>query len=484
METFHDITERKRAEWAQQLLAQAGEKLALSLDPAEKLAAIAALVVPELADWCVVHVATEAGELQPLTILHADPAKVILAREMLRRYPPVAGRDALLHEVLPSSRAQLFSTISDASLAANAFDAEHLRMLCELGLRSAIVAPLVSRGRVIGEMTLALSEPEGAYDGADLELTQELARRAGTAIENAQLYVRAHEASLARDDVLAVVSHDLKNPLSSIMMSAAMLSQALSAGEIVETANPKKWTANITRSADRMNRLINNLVDVMRVEAGRLEIEKKRHGVVSLVQDAIELQEALSTAKGLNLVAKIGPGGDADILCDRDRVLQVFANLIGNGIKFTPAGGSITVRVERTGGEVQFAVADTGLGIPKEELPHVFDRFWQAQRTARLGTGLGLTIASGIVEAHGGRIWVESRAGSGTTFFFTLEAGSADSGLWSTRGPHMTGEPATSAGAPPLRGEWPHRVAPVPPSEHACSGRLVRPSSQRVPPRA
>jgi len=210
------------------------------------------------------------------------------------------------------------------------------------------------------------------------------------------------------------------------VMGAELILKRLPPGENQADQTWRKVAAGIRRSADRMNRLILNLLDVASIEAGRLVIEKKRDRVGSLVRDAIEMQQVLATAKTLALEAKIAAPDDLEVMCDRERLLQVFANLIGNAIKFTPEGGSITVGVEARGPEVRFAVNDTGPGILEDALPHVFDRFWQAQKTARLGTGLGLSIAKGIVEAHGGRIWVESQLGIGTKFFFTLPLGSPD----------------------------------------------------------
>jgi signal transduction histidine kinase len=299
-------------------------------------------------------------------------------------------------------------------------------MLRELALQSAMVVPLVARGGVIGELLLASSESGRRFDHGDLELAQELARRAGTAIENAHFYELARRASEARDSLLAIVSHDLRNPLSSNVMGASILLSSLPSGEDEAAETARQVAARIARAAGGMNRLIGDLLDVVSVEAGHLIIEKNQHGVALLVQDAIEMQQTLATAKALALTAEIREGGDLNVACDRERILQVFANLIGNAIKFTPEGGSITVRFEVRGSDVRFAVTDRGRGIPADALPHVFDRFWQAPQTARQGTGLGLSIASGIVEAHGGKIWVESEPGVSTTFFFTLPLGSMD----------------------------------------------------------
>ena len=222
----------------------------------------------------------------------------------------------------------------------------------------------------------------------------------------------------------------------------------------------------IRRSALRMDRLIGDLLDASMIEAGRLSVETTIQPVEQMVREAVEALEAPAAQKRIRLEAS--GGSDLGVFCDRGRMLQVFANLIGNATKFTPEGGSITVRVEPRGPEVMFFVTDTGPGIPDDQLPRLFDRFWQAKRTARLGTGLGLTIAKGIIEAQGGRIGVESQLGVGSTFFFTLPrsslpGASPDSG----RVPHsLTRRPRAGHGVDgpraPALGEVQANEVPVP----------------------
>jgi signal transduction histidine kinase len=186
-----------------------------------------------------------------------------------------------------------------------------------------------------------------------------------------------------------------------------------------EFATRKKRTDMIERSVHRMNRLLGDLLDIASMEAGHLAVETQRHPVAPLITEAVELQAAGAQQKQLRL-EKVLPHEEIEVDCDRGRILQVVGNLIGNAIKFTGKGGSVTVAAEPRGEETLFSVADSGPGIEPAELSHVFDRFWQARKTARFGTGLGLTIAKVLVEAHGGRIWVESKLGHGATFFFTI----------------------------------------------------------------
>jgi signal transduction histidine kinase len=223
-------------------------------------------------------------------------------------------------------------------------------------------------------------------------------------------------AVVARDQVLGIVAHDLRNPLHTIMMQAELLERP----EPDPERRDQTPRLVISRSASRMNRLIQDLLDVALVEAGELKVERAPLSATDLARDAAESEKPLAAESGLELDLEMS--GDApEVLGDRNRLLQIFDNLIGNAIKFTPKGGRITIGVRPGENEVEFSVADTGRGISPEHTPHVFDRFWQAAtRAKRLGAGLGLPITRGLVEAHGGRIWVESTVGRGSTFFFTI----------------------------------------------------------------
>jgi signal transduction histidine kinase len=223
--------------------------------------------------------------------------------------------------------------------------------------------------------------------------------------------------------VLGIVAHDLRNPLSTILLNAAALTRR---GPDPERRSQKRGDA-IHRAATRMNRLIQDLLDVAVMESGQLAIERARLSARELVAAAVDMQKPLASSSSLEL--RVDCDSDLpDIWGDRDRLLQVFENLIGNAIKFTNAGGCITVGATSRDREVIFHVADTGPGIAPENLPRVFDRFWQATSTNRQGAGLGLPITKGIVEAHGGRIWVESTPSRGATFSFTIPQATTEQG--------------------------------------------------------
>jgi PAS domain S-box-containing protein len=258
---------------------------------------------------------------------------------------------------------------------------------------------------------------EGRVSGAVLAF-QDITERRRTAQALQQAVEQAHRAAHDREDLLALVSHDLKNPLSVILMTVASLVKKL---EAASSQHARDQLQTIWRSAERMNHLIGDLLDSASVDAGKLAVEPEPTAVALLVEEAIDAMRPLAAAKALLLESDV-PGDVPRVWADPSRLQQVLGNLLGNAVKFTPRGGRIRVGAVAVGDRVQFAVEDTGPGIAEKELPHLFDRFWQSRRTARLGSGLGLSIVKGIVLAHGGKVWVKSSLGAGSTFFFTLRA--------------------------------------------------------------
>ncbi|MFP2911780.1 sensor histidine kinase, partial [Pyxidicoccus sp. 3LFB2] len=227
----------------------------------------------------------------------------------------------------------------------------------------------------------------------------------------------AERAAREREDMLAIVSHDLKNPLATVRLSAAVLHQKL--GRLPGGDALVGRVAAMDRAAVHMLGLISRLLDAARLDAGQpLAVDSQPEPVVEVIGEALALIEPQLTRGELHLEQHLTPGLMA--LCDRERVLQVLANLLGNAVKFTPAGGTVTVEAVALDSEVRVAVRDTGPGIPEDEQGRLFQRHWQSRSTATRGSGLGLYIAKGLVEAHGGRLWVESTVGAGSTFTFTL----------------------------------------------------------------
>lgn len=254
------------------------------------------------------------------------------------------------------------------------------------------------------------------FEQADLETAEEFAQRIALALENAKLFTEAKSATQSREEILSMVSHDLKNPLTGIFLNAEFLKKNPALPN-----SAQKPLKTIEDAAHQMNELIRDLVDLQKIDTGKLSVEGKCRACAAekLVRDAIESQSSHAGSKNQRLELGI-LGQIPEVNADPSAILRVFQNLIGNAIKFTPRDGRIVVQAERAGDSVVFSVQDSGPGISPDLLPHVFDRYSQAKATANLGVGLGLAIAKGFVEAHGGRIWVESQLGAGSTFFFSI----------------------------------------------------------------
>ena len=415
-----DITERQRIDREQQFLAGVSVELSKSLDYEQTLANVPRLIVQHFADWCAVEALDQPGHLIRLNVASADPHQAALCRA-LEQMPPDRDLPHLMRSVLETKQPLIVEQVTLPYVQSLGRSPGHLKALLATGVTSFVAVPLLVRGEAVGALFLGSSTLSRVFGQSDLRLAEALADRAATAIENARLYRSSVYASQLRDQVLGVVAHDLRNPLSAILMQTETLKRR---GPGPERRLQRPVEA-IHHAATRMNRLIQDLLDVALMEAGHLTIEHARLSAADVIAEAVGTQRPLAARSSLELRVEVDPEV-ADVRGDWNRLLQVFENLIGNAIKFTPAGGRVTVGVTSTDEDVVFRVADTGSGIPSEHLPRVFDRFWQATREGRQGAGLGLPISRGIVEAHGGRIWVESKAGSGSTFFFTIPRAVAD----------------------------------------------------------
>ena len=398
------------------LLAEASRVLSASFDYQTTLAALVRLAVPALADYCALDI-VEGENFERIGEAHIDPTKTQLLREVatfprsaLTSYHP-------LIRVITTGVPVLEANITPAFIRASFAEPSQRQIVEALGPRSLICVPLATSGKPLGALTLVTSSSGRCFEIADLSLAADLARRAAVVVEHARLFHQAQSATRARDEVLAVVAHDLRNPLNTVTMAVSLMLESTPPERVQE----RRQQEIVRRAADRMNRMIQDLLDVKRMESGRLTIDPAPEPPSTLIHDTIDMLRPLATGSTIRLETSIDEGLPL-VLADPARIQQVLSNLVGNAVKFTPRDGQITVCAERIDGEVRFAVIDTGPGIPAEQLPHIFGRFWQAKTSDRRGIGLGLAIAKGIVEAHNGRIWVESSVGLGSTFYFTLPA--------------------------------------------------------------
>jgi PAS domain S-box-containing protein len=409
-----DVTERKRVEDMHRLLAQASSLLAGSLDHRIALGSLSPLIVPALADYLVVHEAGEEGRLERLVVAYAanGSASVLIAGEPK---PETMDEGDPLDRVVKTGRPLVISDPTHPVLKSFVLAEELPTRNSGGALRSLMVVPLVARDRSLGAITLATASSGRWYGPSELNTVQDLAHRIALSLDNAHLYRKEQEAVRLREEVLGVVSHDLRSPIHTIKMSASML---------LEPARERReknvrWLETIERAADQMNTLIGNLLDASRIESGSFAVAQSECDLESLLDDALDLFRPIAVHNSIELRSRVS-GELASAWIDSSQILRVLANLVGNAIEFTPKGGTITLSAERLGDEFRLAVADTGPGIPPEHLPHVFERYWKARAGDRRGSGLGLAIAKAIVEAHGGRIWAESTPRKGSTFWFTL----------------------------------------------------------------
>jgi PAS domain S-box-containing protein len=525
--TATDIHDRKRVEEQQRFLLEAGSLLAGSLDYRTTLASVAELAVPEIADWCAVDVVERDGSLQQLAIAHADRAKVTFARELQDRYPP--DREAGgVGEVIRTGQAQLVSEIPPELVREAARDELHAELLEQLGLESWMCVPLRARDRVLGAISFVAAESGRRFGDGDLRLAEELARRASTAIENAELYREVEERAQAarviaaigdgvvmldghgivrlwnpaaeaivgipaadvlgrpatealpgftenaplvpvsaapgrpaiaetvpielegreiwlsisgvgfedgtvyafrdltqeraleemRQDLVATVSHELRTPLAAIYGAALTLRR--SDLELHEELR-ERLLEIVTEESERLSVIVNDLLLASQLDSGRLQVNIARvdaRTVVQTVVEAARLHLPQNVSLEVSAAGKLPP-----VQADPEQLRQVLANLVDNAVKYSPDGGTVTVALEPREGCVRFAVQDSGLGIPAGEQRRIFEKFYRLdpQMTRGIGgTGLGLYICRELVRRVDGKIWVESSAGSGSTFFVEM----------------------------------------------------------------
>lgn len=413
---------RRAAEASEQrlaFLAEAGTILASSLDYEATLRSVTGLVVPSLADYCGVYLVDEHGEIRQLAVAHVNPMKVSLLQEWWDHDTPTLGSPSPIAQVLRTGEPELVTEISADWFEALGQSGPRRRVLQELNPKSFIIVPFVARERTIGCMSLVSSESGRSYGPADLSLAEEVARRSALAIDNARLYQEAQKAVRLRDQFLSVASHELRTPVTALQGYAELVQRRASReGRL----NPRDSRAlNVIREqAVRLNQLIDLLLDLSRIQTGRLTIE---HAPVDLTALARRMTEGLRATLEQHIVELIAP--DAPLLVEGDtlRLEQVVQNLLDNAVKYSPAGGSVGIRLARQDGQAVLAVSDYGIGIPPEELSHLFEPFFRATNTQAYriqGEGLGLAVVKEIIKLHRGTIEVESTEGKGSTFTVCL----------------------------------------------------------------
>jgi PAS domain S-box-containing protein len=422
-----------------EFLANASQVLSSSLDYEVTLRHVAQLCVPELADWCAVAIVESDGTTKELAVAHKDPDKVEWARELNLRYPPDPNATSGVPQVIRSGRSELHADIPDELLRAGAVDEEHLRLIRQLGLTSAITVPMSARGTVHGAITLVSAESGRRYVSDDLSLAEELGRRAAMAVDNARLFreaeaarAEATSANRAKSDFLATISHEIRTPINAVLGYTQLIEMGLS-GPL--TAEQRVQIDRIASSTKHLLALVNEVLDLAKVESGTLAVQLERASVGTTVDDALALLRPQAAERGVTLSDRCEGERTSVFIGDAHRVRQVLTNLVANAVKFTSPGGTVTVtcltvetpppgvNTNPEAAYIAIRVMDNGEGIPADQLDRIFQPFTQVDSgytREKSGTGLGLTISRQLAHLMGGEITVESVVDHGSTFTLWL----------------------------------------------------------------
>lgn len=431
--TFRDITERlrleaetqKQAERAQ-ILADAGAFFTSNIEPVWVNQAIAERTAEVLGDWSAVILKEgEAKELRVASIYHRDMTSLGMAWSYIYRQPLMMG-EGMVGQVIASGIPSLTTNLGNAAAGVSGTTDMTSYHAPAMQLASLLVLPLRTRREILGALVIAANTSDRAMTDENLPLAEMLAERASLAIDNAKLYTEQVEArrkvedlSRLKDEFLSIASHELRTPVTSIKGYTQLAKTLIKENDL---ATSEEYLDIALDQIDRMSRLILELLDVSRIETGRLEIRREPIEWIAFVRDVVERHHTAIADRSFHVSV---PDEAMIVSGDHDRLQQVLGNLLENAVKYSPEGSEIFVGVERRNSDVVTSVCDRGIGIPTDELSMVFERFHRGRQVSSAnygGLGLGLYITRQIVERHGGSIWVESKEGAGTTFYFSLPA--------------------------------------------------------------
>ena len=434
--TFRDITERQRLEEEMQLqaeraqiLADAGAFFSSNIDPVWVTQAIAERTAEVLGDWAAVILKVGDGkEMRVASIYHRDMASLGLAWSYIYRQPLTVG-EGIIGQVIATGYPSLTTNLSSSAYTVQKKDMTSYHAP-SMQLASLLVLPLGTRRETLGALVIAANDPDRAMTDENLPLAEVLAERAALAIENAKLYTeqvdarrKVEDLSRLKDEFLSIASHELRTPVTSIKGYTQLAKTLIRENDL---GTSEEYLDIALDQIDRMSRLILELLDVSRIETGRLEIRREAIRWTSFVRDVVNRHHTAVSDRRFHMNV---PEETKIVNGDRDRLEQVLGNLLENAVKYSPDGSEVFVNVDDKGDHVVTSVCDRGIGIPTDELNQVFERFHRGRQVSSTnygGLGLGLYITKQIIERHGGSIWVESKEGSGTTFYFALPAGAVE----------------------------------------------------------
>jgi signal transduction histidine kinase/ActR/RegA family two-component response regulator len=458
---FQDVTElhsaREEAEAARvaaeaaaarsAFLADAGRLLGSSLDYEDTLARVAHLATPTLADFCLIDLVGDDGQLRRVAAWHADPQGQPVLDELRQRFPPTLDSPQPATRAVVSGRPQLLPEVDDAVVAAHATGPDHAAVMLRLGVQSLLAVPLTIGGRTMGAITLGYVGTR-RYTAPDVSLAEALANQAAVAIDNARLYrqaeiarAEAEGANRTKDEFLAMLGHELRNPLAP-MVTALELTRRR------EGASPELQV--IERQVQHLRRLIDDLLDVSRITRGKLELHPQVFELCEAVAEGLELARPLLEERQHILKVEC-PEQGLPVHADRERLAQIVCNLLSNAARYTPAAGHIALGAEREDGTIVLRVRDDGIGIEPELRQRIFEPFSQGKQTLDRsggGLGLGLAIVKSLAETHGGSVSAHSDGpGHGSEFEVRLPAA------------QDVATPPAAAAAPAQAGEEEHAAA-------------------------
>lgn len=400
-----------------QLISDTSVRLAENLRFEEIARKIPSLLLPRLGDYCIVNSGVDEGTrtIRPIATGALVPADEVRLQELSSRSYIQLDSEHPLASIFKEPRTISLNE-SDIQRKSNGHESEYGHVAKNLSARSILLLPLIVRGRVTGSIEL-LSKHPMFYDESTVSLAEEITRRCAIALDNARLHKDTQRAVHMRDEVLAVVSHDLKNPVAAVRAHAQFLSE-------LDVPQPQKdKIANISsmiiHAANRMLRLISDLLDATALESGKFSVQKENCDFRALILRCVEIAAMEMPEKNLHFETSIAENLPT-ISCDPGRIEQLLSNLLGNAVKFAPPSTTIAISARAKDDNFVCAISDKGPGIAPQDTSHIFERFWRVKGNREFGTGLGLFIGRGIVEAHNGLIWVNSEVGKGSTFQFSL----------------------------------------------------------------
>ena len=402
-----------------QRLSDASKILASSLNYKETLTNVTNLIVPSVADWCRIDTLTPDGVLQNLILNHKDPVKYQLGLELQSKYPASSKYANGIYDAIKNKKSILYSKVTSEMLKRSTVNKEHFDLLMQIGLKSVLIVPIISHEKVLGVISLIRSETETSFTQGDLLFTEELASRAASAIENANLYEQAQEGIRVRDEFLNIASHELKTPLTSLQLQMQLILKMIQAnGTTSSQATLENLINSSTKQIRRLAQLINDLLDVSRISNKKLELELEDVNLTEMTEDIVERFEEAIHKSGSTVTVK----KESAILgrWDKSRIDQVLTNLLSNAIKYGE-GNPISITLKKKDSHAQIAISDKGLGMNKIEQEKIFDKFERTEAAKKVGgMGLGLYIVKEIIDAHEGEIAVNSKKNKGSTFTVIL----------------------------------------------------------------